>query len=71
MATLTNPVTVRIGGVPLPESDVQYAGISPGSISGLYQFNVVIPASTPNGDIPVTISIGSIQTPSATIAVHQ
>jgi uncharacterized protein (TIGR03437 family) len=71
MATLTNPVTVRIGGVPLPESDVQYAGISPGSISGLYQFNVVIPTSTPNGDIPVTISIGSVQTPSATIAVQQ
>jgi uncharacterized protein (TIGR03437 family) len=71
VATLTNPVTVRIGGVPLPDSDVQYAGISPGSISGLYQFNVVIPASTPNGDIPVTIAIGGVETPSATIPVQQ
>jgi uncharacterized protein (TIGR03437 family) len=71
MATLTNPVTVQIGGVTLASSDVQYAGLSPGSISGLYQFNVVIPASTPNGDIPVTISIGGVQTPSATIPVQQ
>jgi uncharacterized protein (TIGR03437 family) len=71
LATLTNPVSVEIGGVTLAQSDVQYAGISPGSISGLYQFNVVIPASTPNGDIPVTISIGGVQTPSATIPVQQ
>jgi uncharacterized protein (TIGR03437 family) len=71
MATLTNPVTVKIGDVTLAPADVLYAGISPGSISGLYQFNVRIPASTPNGDIPVTISIGGIQTPSATIAVQQ
>jgi len=69
--TLVNPISVMIGSTTLAQSDILYAGLSPGSISGLYQFNVRIPASTPNGDIPVTISIGNVQTPSATIAVHQ
>jgi uncharacterized protein (TIGR03437 family) len=71
-STLTNPITVTIGTTTLASTDVLYAGLTPGSISGLYQFNVRIPASTPNGDIPVTISIGSAQTQaSATIAVQQ
>lgn len=71
-ATLTNPITVTIGTTTLASTDVLYAGLTPGSISGLYQFNVRIPASTPNGDIPVTISIGAAQTQAgATIAVQQ
>ena len=68
---ITQPVTVQIGGVTLASSDVLYAGLSPGSISGLYQLNVRVPASTPNGDIPVIVTIGGIQTPSATIPVQQ
>ena len=71
MATLVNPITVMIGSTTLAQSDIFYAGLSPGSISGLYQFNVRVPASTPNGDIPVTISIGGVQTQTAMIAVHQ
>lgn len=71
MPTLENPITVMIGSTTLAQSDIQYAGLSPGSISGLYQFNVRIPASTPNGDIPVSISIGGMQTQTATIAVQQ
>ncbi len=71
MPTLVNSITVMIGSVTLAQSDILYAGLSPGSISGLYQFNVRIPASTPDGDIPVTISIGGVQTQTATIAVHQ
>jgi uncharacterized protein (TIGR03437 family) len=43
---------------------VLYAGLSPGSISGLYQFNVRIPAGTPSGNVPVTIAIGGISTQS-------
>ncbi len=68
---VTNPITVTIGTTTLASSDVLYAGLTPGSISGLYQLNVRIPASTPNGDIPVTVSIGNVQTPSATIPVQQ
>jgi uncharacterized protein (TIGR03437 family) len=69
---LVNGVTVTIGTVTLQPSDVLYAGLTPGSISGLYQFNVRVPASTPNGEIPVTIQIGSVQTQSpAFIPVEQ
>lgn len=61
-STLTNSITVSIGGVTVPQSDIQYAGLSPGSISGLYQFNVKIPASVPTGEVPVIITIGGVQT---------
>jgi len=64
IATLTSPITVTIGGTALAQSDILYAGLSPGSISGLYQFNVQIPAGTPSGDVPVTIAIGGVQTQS-------
>jgi uncharacterized protein (TIGR03437 family) len=70
IANLTNSITVMIGSVTLSSSDVLYAGLSPGSISGLYQINVRIPASTPSGDIPVTITINGAQTQSATIPVQ-
>jgi len=71
-APLVNGVTVTIGTVTLASSDITYAGLTPGSISGLYQFNVRIPQSTPNGNIPVTITIGGVQTQTpATILVQQ
>jgi uncharacterized protein (TIGR03437 family) len=71
MATLANQVTVAIGTTTLAPSDVLYAGLSPGSISGLYQFNVRIPTGAPSGDVPVTIAIGGEQTQSgATIPIQ-
>jgi uncharacterized protein (TIGR03437 family) len=71
IANLTTPITVMIGSVTLSSSDVLYAGLSPGSISGLYQINVRVPSSTPAGDIPVTITVGGAQTQSgATIPVQ-
>jgi uncharacterized protein (TIGR03437 family) len=71
-APLTNPITVTIGGTTLSPQDVEYAGASPAALCGLYQFNVRVPSSTPNGDIAVTISIGGVQTQSGvTIPVHQ
>jgi uncharacterized protein (TIGR03437 family) len=70
-AALTNQITVVIGSVTLAPQDVLYAGLSPGSISGLYQFNVRVPASLQDGDIPVTITIGGFQTQAgATIPVQ-
>ncbi len=59
IASLTNPITVTIGGATVPSSDILYAGLSPGSINGLYQFNVRIPSTAPSGEVPVTISLGS------------
>ena len=62
---------MKIGSVTLASSDIQYAGLSPGSISGLYQFNVRIPSGAGTGDVPVTITIGGQQTQSgATIPIQ-
>ena len=71
-ASITGQIMVTIGGTTLSAQDVQYAGLSPGSIGGLYQFNVRVPASTPDGDTPVTIAIGGVQTQSGvTIPVQR
>ena len=71
IAPLTSQITVQIGNNTLAPSDILYAGLSPGSISGLYQFNVRIPPSTPSGDIPVKITIGGFDTQNpATIPVQ-
>jgi uncharacterized protein (TIGR03437 family) len=71
-AKLANSFTVTIGGTTLPDQDVLYGGTSPGSLCGLYQFNIRIPTSTPNGDLPVTINIGGASTQTGvTLAVHQ
>lgn len=70
--TIANPFTVSIGGVTIPATDVLYAGLSFGSISGLYQLNVRIPASAPDGDVPVVIQMNGISSqPGATIAVKR
>jgi uncharacterized protein (TIGR03437 family) len=69
---LATPITVTVGTTTLSSADVLYAGTSPGLLGGLYQFNVRIPASTPDGDTAITISIGGFQTQSGlTIPVHQ
>jgi uncharacterized protein (TIGR03437 family) len=74
-ATLTNPITVTLGNTVLSPQDVLYAGSSPGSIEGLYQINIRVPPATPNGDIPISISIGGFQSQTGvngvTLAVHQ
>ncbi len=72
MAKLTRPVAVTIGSTLLPVADVSYAGLSPQSISGLYQFNVRVPQSAPDGDIPVTITVDGQSTQAgATIPVKK
>jgi uncharacterized protein (TIGR03118 family) len=44
--------TATIGGA---SADVSFAGLT---AAGLYQFNVTVPASVPDGDNPVSISVG-------------
>jgi uncharacterized protein (TIGR03437 family) len=71
-APLSFPFTVSIGGTILGQDDVQYGGLSPQSISALYQFNVRIPASTPDGDVPVVITVNGVKTQEgATIPVKR
>jgi uncharacterized protein (TIGR03437 family) len=51
--------TVLLNNVRLTDADVLYSGLAPGNVSGLYQVNIRIPASTGNGDIPVQVAVGS------------
>lgn len=70
-ASLRDPITVTMGGVTLAPSDILYAGLSPDA-PGFYQFNLRVPAAVQDGDVPVLIQIGSIQTQSgATIPVKR
>ena len=62
-ATTTNAPGVTMGSVTLNQADVLYAGVSPG-IAGLYQLNVQVPANMPDGDQPLTLTLGSFKTPS-------
>lgn len=58
LSPLATPFTITMGGTTLSTNDILYAGVAPQAISGLYQFNVRIPATAPNGNLPVSISIG-------------
>jgi len=71
LARLRDPFTISIGGIALRPEDIYYAGLSPGSISGLYQFNVRVPETVPDGDVPVEVRIGGYTTPAATIPIRR
>jgi uncharacterized protein (TIGR03437 family) len=64
--SLTNPATVTIGG---QNAAIQYAGLTPGS-PGLYQINVVVPSGVTGDTVPVVVSVGTQNSPAATMAIH-
>jgi uncharacterized protein (TIGR03437 family) len=71
-AQVTGSVSLTVGGISIPAGDIMYAGLSPGSISGLQQINVRLPSSLPDGDVPVVLSIGgSSSTTGTTIAIQK
>jgi uncharacterized protein (TIGR03437 family) len=45
---------MSIGSVPV--TNVPYSGLAPG-FTGLYQFNVVVPATTGSGAVPLTFTV--------------
>ena len=56
---------VQIGGIP---AVVQFAGlVSP----GLYQFNIVVPASAPNGDNAIIATFNGFGTQAGTLLTVQ
>jgi len=68
---LRDPYTVTVGGVPLPAADILYAGVST-EAPGLYQFNIRLSATLPDGDVPVVVRIGGVETQAgATIPVKR
>jgi uncharacterized protein (TIGR03437 family) len=65
IAPLRDRVTITVGGTALAASDILYAGLAPGNISGLQQFNIRIPQSTATGNVPIAISVGGLTTATA------
>lgn len=63
-AILRDPVTVRIGN---EIATVQFAGM-PSGLAGLFQLNVVVPPTLPNGDHSITVTLGG-QTSPAGVAI--
>jgi len=61
VSPLTGALTVTIGGVTLQSADVPYAGAS-ADAPGFYQFNLKIPATLPDGDAAVKMTIGGAST---------
>lgn len=57
----TSALRVTIGGV---AAQVVFAGVT---ATGLYQFNVTVPASTANGDVAVVATIGGVHTQDGTV----
>jgi uncharacterized protein (TIGR03437 family) len=62
------PVTVTIGG---REAQVLYWGAAPGLVSGVIQVNARIETSTPSGDQPAVLRVGTAASPGGlTVAVR-
>jgi uncharacterized protein (TIGR03437 family) len=59
--SLTQPVTVTMGGVSVPAQNIVYTGAAPSTVEGLTQIDVVIPASvTPGPTVPLIVTIGGV-----------
>jgi uncharacterized protein (TIGR03437 family) len=52
------PVSVSIGSVSVAPNDIVYQAMAPFAVTGLYQLNVRIPPSVPNGNQPVVLTVG-------------
>jgi uncharacterized protein (TIGR03437 family) len=60
-APITSSITVTIGGVTLDPSNVLYAGVS--GDAGLYQINIQLPDSVPDGDDSFIVTVNGVQSP--------
>jgi uncharacterized protein (TIGR03437 family) len=61
---------VLLNGQELPAANVLYTGITPSS-PGLYQLNIKLPDATPDGDLPLVIEIGGVQSPAGAFLTVQ
>ncbi len=62
-AGLVHPVTFSLGGVPVPSSNIYYAGSAP-CCAGLQQFVIRVPEQTPSGNQGVMATVNGVSTPS-------
>jgi uncharacterized protein (TIGR03437 family) len=57
-ALVATPATVKVGGL---DADVLFAGLTP-ALVGLYQVNIRVPPTAPNGDLDVVVAQGTVVT---------
>jgi uncharacterized protein (TIGR03437 family) len=62
VAKVQAPVALTIGGIPVPDADVMYAGLSPNSIDCLYQINARVPDGVPDGKATIVLQAAGIRT---------
>jgi uncharacterized protein (TIGR03437 family) len=60
-ASLTNSYLLTLGGMPVPMSDIAYAGLSPGS-AGLYQLNFKVPSGIAAGNQTLVLTVDGVST---------
>ncbi len=64
-------VTLTIGGIPVPASDIAYAGAAPQDVAGVLQVTAKIPPGAASGNLPVILMIGTHGSqPGVTVAVQ-
>ncbi len=63
----SNPVTVTVGGI---DATVYGTALAPG-FAGLYQVAIQVPASAPNGDLPIVAKVSGVSSPSTTLLTVQ
>ncbi|MEX2260738.1 MAG: peptidylprolyl isomerase [Bryobacteraceae bacterium] len=59
LTTLSTDVQIKIGE---SAARIVYSGLAP-SLVGVYQFNVIVPADAPNGDLPLQVVVGGENIP--------
>jgi uncharacterized protein (TIGR03437 family) len=69
LAGVTGTLRVTLGGVEVPASNILYCGITPFS-PGLYQLNLLLPDDTPEGDLPLVMTISGVLSPTGYLAVR-
>jgi uncharacterized protein (TIGR03437 family) len=63
---LAADATATVGGV---NAQVLFGGLIP-PLASVYQFNVLLPASLPNGDLPLIITVNGVSTFAGMITVQ-
>jgi uncharacterized protein (TIGR03437 family) len=61
-------VQVELNGTVVGASDILYVGLTPGSITGLWQINLRVPATAaPGRDNPVVLRMGGLSSPAGVV----
>jgi uncharacterized protein (TIGR03437 family) len=65
LSKATSPCIVTIGGQTIPQDQVLFCGLAPGT-AGEFQINVTVPTNIGTGNQPITVAISGKTSPSQT-----